>query len=397
MRRGRKIHLLTACDHASALVPAQMDVGEKANGTTRFQPLPDTLEDLAGTGVTGDAMHTRHDHAVHLLDRQAHSVVLAKRNTKKLRKQLKSLPWKQIPLQDRTRATGHGRQEIRRLKVCTVSNLLFPGARRAVQTVRRRVDRKTGKSSLKTVPAVTGLTTEQTGMGTRYRRFPDRQDLVDALFAEHVDAVVALAQQACRNDDPRSGLTWFMERQFELEADNRALGELLRGGQQGTAHLAQGCARIAELVAQLVERAVRAGRLPPGATPDDLETVHLMVGAVMDASRQHDPHRWRRALAVALAGLRHADLRPDGEAMRPARRPRGAARSTAQHADRSPPTRVAPRSAGSGWMPSRPATTMGGRPTRASVMTVSRAAGAGGPWRLRVPARPRGLRGRPGP
>ncbi len=140
-----------------------MDVGEKANGTTRFQPLPDTLEDLAGTGVTGDAMHTRHDHAVHLLDRQAHSVVLAKRNTKKLRKQLKSLPWKQIPLQDRTRATGHGRQEIRRLKVCTVSNLLFPGARRAVQTVRRRVDRKTGKSSLKTVPAVTGLTTEQTG------------------------------------------------------------------------------------------------------------------------------------------------------------------------------------------------------------------------------------------
>ncbi|MGY0067041.1 TetR/AcrR family transcriptional regulator [Streptomyces sp. QTS137] len=161
--------------------------------------------------------------------------------------------------------------------------------------------------------------TAGSGMGTLYRRFPDRQDLVDALFAEHVDAVVALAQQACRTDDPWSGLTWFMERQFELEADNRALGELLRGGQQGTAHLAQGCARIAELVAQLVERAVRAGRLPPGVTADDLETVHLMVGAVMDASRQHDPHRWRRALAVALAGLRHADLRPDGETMRPAR------------------------------------------------------------------------------
>ncbi|MFE7813007.1 hypothetical protein ACFU5P_13765, partial [Streptomyces sp. NPDC057433] len=86
-------HLPTACDHTSALVPAQMDAGEKTNGTTRFQPLPDTLEDLAGTVVTGDAMHTRHDHAVHLLDRQAHSVVLAKRNTKKLRKQLKSLPF----------------------------------------------------------------------------------------------------------------------------------------------------------------------------------------------------------------------------------------------------------------------------------------------------------------
>ncbi|MGC3000230.1 TetR/AcrR family transcriptional regulator [Streptomyces sp. G35A] len=150
------------------------------------------------------------------------------------------------------------------------------------------------------------------GMGTLYRRFPDRQDLVDALFAEHVDAVVDLAQQASRADDAWSGLTWFMERQFALEGDNRALGELLRGGQQGSARLAQSCARIAELVAQLIERAVQAGQLPTGVTTGDFETVHLMVGAVMDASRQHDPDRWRRALAVALAGLRHADLRADG-------------------------------------------------------------------------------------
>lgn len=159
--------------------------------------------------------------------------------------------------------------------------------------------------------------TAGSGMGTLYRRFPDRQDLVDALFAEHVDAVVALARQACRDDDPWNGLTWFMERQFELEADNRALGELLRGGQQESSRLAQGCARIAELAAQLIERAIRAGQLPTGVTPDDLEAVHLMVGAVMDASRQHDPGRWRRALAIALAGLRHADLQPDGETVRP--------------------------------------------------------------------------------
>ncbi|HBF85301.1 MAG TPA: ISAs1 family transposase [Streptomyces sp.] len=161
--RGRKIHLLAACDHVSALVLAQMDVGEKTNEITCFQPLLDTLENLAGTVVTSDAMHTQHDHAVYLLDRQAHYIVIVKRNTKKLRAQLKSLPWKRIPLQDRTRATGHGRQEIRRLKVCTVNNLLFPGARQAVQIIRRRVHRKTGKISLKTVYAVTSLTAEQAG------------------------------------------------------------------------------------------------------------------------------------------------------------------------------------------------------------------------------------------
>ena len=51
--------------------------------------------------------------------------------------------------------------EIRRIKVCTANSLLFPGARQAIQLKRRRMDRKTGKASIKTVYAVTSLTAEQ--------------------------------------------------------------------------------------------------------------------------------------------------------------------------------------------------------------------------------------------
>ncbi|MEU3245746.1 ISAs1 family transposase [Streptomyces sp. NPDC006875] len=159
--KGRKIHLLAASDPGNGLVLAQLDVGEKTNEITCFQPLLDTLPDLAGTVVTSDAMHTQDDHATYLLKRDAHYIVIAKGNRKKLRKQLRSLPWERIPLQDRTRTTGHGRHEIRRLKVCTVSNLLFPSARQAIQIVRRRVSRKTGKINLKPVYAVTSLTAEQ--------------------------------------------------------------------------------------------------------------------------------------------------------------------------------------------------------------------------------------------
>ncbi|MFF3488476.1 TetR/AcrR family transcriptional regulator [Streptomyces sp. NPDC002701] len=155
-----------------------------------------------------------------------------------------------------------------------------------------------------------------TGMGTVYRRFPDRQELVDLLFAEHIDAVVELAREACRLDDPWAGLTWFMERQLELEAGNRGLGQLLRGGHQSSELVIRGRAQITPLAADLLDRAIRAGRLPAEVTPVDLVTVHLMVGAVMDASREIDPDLWRRALTVALAGLQHAalpDRRPDDE------------------------------------------------------------------------------------
>lgn len=147
-----------------------------------------------------------------------------------------------------------------------------------------------------------------TGMGTVYRRFPDRQDLVDALFGEHVDAVCRMAEDAAQQDDPWRALCAFLERQLELEAANRALGQILRGqkGSYAIAHHAH--ERMTPIVCALLDRAVRAGQLPDGVTSADLVAVHLMVGSVMDASRGVAPGLWRRALAVALAGLQHAEL-----------------------------------------------------------------------------------------
>lgn len=158
---GRKIHLLAALDHTTGLVLAQLDVGEKPNEITCFAPLLETMADLAGVVVTSDAMHTQREHADYLLGREAHYIVIVKGNQKKLRKQLRSLPWKEIPLQGRAKGNGHGRSEIRRIKAVTVNSLLFPGARQTVRIKRRRTDRKTGKTTIKTVYAVTSLTAEQ--------------------------------------------------------------------------------------------------------------------------------------------------------------------------------------------------------------------------------------------
>ncbi|MGR3875588.1 hypothetical protein ACUXZZ_44380 [Streptomyces graminifolii] len=78
-----------------------------------------------------------------------------------LRKQLRSLPRPEVPLQGRVPGIAHGRPEIRRIKVVTVNSLLLPGARQAVQIKRRRTDRKTGRTTIKTVYAVTSLTAGQ--------------------------------------------------------------------------------------------------------------------------------------------------------------------------------------------------------------------------------------------
>jgi predicted transposase YbfD/YdcC len=86
---------------------------------------------------------------------------MLKGNHPSLHALVKNLPWKDVPLLDRTRATAHGRDEIRRLKAATVPMLPFPHADQALQIVRRRHTLRTGKVSLERVYAITTLTAHQ--------------------------------------------------------------------------------------------------------------------------------------------------------------------------------------------------------------------------------------------
>src|SRR5215467_385638 len=49
------------------------------------------------------------------------------------------------------------------------------------------------------------------GVGTVYRRFPDKQALVAELFTSRMDELAAAAEQACQARDPWEGLVSFLE------------------------------------------------------------------------------------------------------------------------------------------------------------------------------------------
>ena len=206
---GRKIHLLAALEHTSSLVLAQVDVVEKSNEITSFIPLLDAVADLSGAVVTSDALHTQRGHAGYLLGRGAHYIVIVKANQKNLFAQLKALPWREVRLDERSRESGHGRREIRRIKVCTVSGLYFPGACQAIQAKRRRTRRKTGKTTITTVYAVTSLSADQaspTQLAALMRghwAIEALHHVRDVTFAEDASQVrtgnAARAMATCRN------------------------------------------------------------------------------------------------------------------------------------------------------------------------------------------------------
>ncbi|MFF3514664.1 ISAs1 family transposase [Streptomyces sp. NPDC002573] len=156
------IHLLAAVLHENQTVISQRQIAAKSNEIPAFAPLLERL-DLHGHVITADAMHTQTDHAEQITAQGAHYILVVKGNQKKLRRQLRRLPWREIPLQHRTRDKTHGRHEIRRLKVCTVQpGLRFPHAVQAIEIKRRRTNRKTGKTTVKTIYAITSLTPAQT-------------------------------------------------------------------------------------------------------------------------------------------------------------------------------------------------------------------------------------------
>jgi predicted transposase YbfD/YdcC len=102
--------------------------------------------------VTFDALHSQTAHARFLVeDKHAHYIALIKGNQPTLHQWLKALPWREVPLLDKTRATAHGRDEIRRIKAAAVAGIAFPHAVQAVQIVRRR----------RIATRVTDLTAEQ--------------------------------------------------------------------------------------------------------------------------------------------------------------------------------------------------------------------------------------------
>ncbi|MFG2856088.1 ISAs1 family transposase [Streptomyces mirabilis] len=157
---GRCVHLISAL-RDDGIVLAQREVNAKSNEITAFRPLLNPL-DLTGAVVTFDALLTQTDHAKFLVeDKEAHYIAVLKGNHPSLHALVKELPWREVPLLDRTRATAHGRDEIRRLKAATVPRLPFPHADQALQIVRRRRILRTGKVSIERVYAITSLTVHQ--------------------------------------------------------------------------------------------------------------------------------------------------------------------------------------------------------------------------------------------
>lgn len=134
------------------------------------------------------------------------------------------------------------------------------------------------------------------GIGTLYRNFPTRQDLIEAVYVEEVNQLADVAEDLSGRP-PWPALRGWLERFMAYAVTKRAIIDLLNRDSE----MFGSCRSVMYAAGQpLFDRAQQAGEIRPDAAFDD---VLRMVSGLTSATFVDDAQR-ERVLTFALDGLR---------------------------------------------------------------------------------------------
>jgi AcrR family transcriptional regulator len=141
------------------------------------------------------------------------------------------------------------------------------------------------------------------GVGTVYRHFAQRADLIVAVFRREVDACVDAAAVLAAEHEPGEALARWMQRYVDFISAKRGLAAALQSGNPGYDTLpAYFEKRLRPALQSLLEAAAAAGEVRVGVKPDDLLRA---VASLCAPAYGGDPAHALRMAALLADGLRY--------------------------------------------------------------------------------------------
>jgi AcrR family transcriptional regulator len=161
------------------------------------------------------------------------------------------------------------------------------------------------------------------GVGTIYRRFPNKDDLIFEIYEPRLREGEELAQRAADHANAWEGLRWFLEqssyelandrgfRQFILGGYNEVLGWSRGGPSTAMAELlSRTDERVSATLAGLVQRAKADGDLRKDFEVTDVQVLSAAIQATVSFGGSSHPELYRRVVGVLLDGLRPSRAAP---------------------------------------------------------------------------------------
>jgi AcrR family transcriptional regulator len=138
------------------------------------------------------------------------------------------------------------------------------------------------------------------GIGTLYRRFPSREQLISAALIDKITAYADAAERALAEPDPWAGFTGFVRRICAMQAGDRGLADLLLITLAPTEQLEAIRARANCSVIALIDRAKAARRLRADMVGEDLLLMLIGNNAIAAAAGADAPRALPRFVALML-------------------------------------------------------------------------------------------------
>ena len=151
---------------------------------------------------------------------------------------------------------------------------------------------------MRTIAARAGV-----GVGTLYRHFPQRSDIIKAIIRREVDACVDAAATLGATQTPGEALAAWMQRLVDLAATKRGLGPALHSGDPSLASLPDYV--LGQLTPAL--RALLHAAVAVGAIRADVDAGELLLAGLRLAApaSDGDAAQARRMVSLLVDGLRH--------------------------------------------------------------------------------------------
>ncbi|MFC9330372.1 TetR/AcrR family transcriptional regulator [Kitasatospora sp. NPDC057015] len=138
------------------------------------------------------------------------------------------------------------------------------------------------------------------GKATLSRRFATRDVLVNAVFADRMDAYARAAAQALADEDPWRGFTGYIHAICAMQAADRGFADVLTMTFPAAKALEERRTEAFNDALELIARAKATGHLREDFTDRDLPILLMANAGVINATGDAAPDTWRRLTAHLL-------------------------------------------------------------------------------------------------
>ncbi|WP_067687541.1 TetR/AcrR family transcriptional regulator [Nocardia jejuensis] len=142
------------------------------------------------------------------------------------------------------------------------------------------------------------------GVGTVYRRFANKQELILEVFDQMVTELAQAVETALHHPDPWQGLVDLFEYSCMHMAGNRGFGEVILEMHDSMDRFVCMRERVQPGMQAVINRAKDVGALQPDIENGDFFAMVNMVDAVAGFARPVNTTVWRRYMTLILNGVR---------------------------------------------------------------------------------------------